>query len=47
MKIKLDVECVAAVTCARLDPSDQRTPAILADRLDMPNNELDTLLPDV
>lgn len=40
MKIRLDAECVAAITCARLDPSDQRTPPILADRLDMPNDEL-------
>jgi hypothetical protein len=40
MKIKIDAECVAATTCARLDPSDQRTPPILADRLDMPNDEL-------
>lgn len=29
-----------AITCARLDTSDQRTPPILADRLDMPNDEL-------
>jgi hypothetical protein len=40
MKIRVDAECVAAITCARLDPSDQRTPPILADRLDMPNDEL-------
>ena len=40
MKIRLDAECVAAITCARLDPSDQRTPPILADRLDIPNDEL-------
>lgn len=40
MKIRLDAECVAAITCARLDPSDQRTPAILASKLDMPNDEL-------
>ncbi len=40
MKIRLDAECVAAITCARLDPSDQRTPPILADRLDIPKDEL-------
>lgn len=40
MKIRFDAECVAAITCARLDPSDQRTPPILADRLDIPNDEL-------
>lgn len=40
MKIKLDAECVAAITCARLDPSDRRTHPVLADRLDMPNDEL-------
>ena len=40
MKIRLDAECVAAITCARLDPSDQHTPPILADRLDMANDEL-------
>ena len=26
MKTRLDAECEAAITCARLDPSDQRTP---------------------
>lgn len=40
MKIRLDAECVAAIACARLDPSDRRTPPILADRLDIPNDEL-------
>ena len=40
MKIRLDAECVAAITCARLDPSDQRTPPILANRLAMPIDEL-------
>jgi hypothetical protein len=40
MKIRLDAECVAAITCARLDPSGQRMPAILADRLDIPNDEI-------
>jgi len=40
MKIRLDAECVAAITCVRLDPSDQRTPPILANKLDMPNDEL-------
>jgi hypothetical protein len=40
MKTRLDAECVAATTCARLDPSDQRTPPILVDRLDMPGDEV-------
>ena len=40
LKIRLDAECVTAVTCARLDPSDRRTPSILADRLDIPSDEL-------
>ena len=40
MKTRLDAECVAAITCARLDPSDQRTPPILVDRLDMPGDEV-------
>ena len=40
MKIRLDAECVVAITCARLDPFDQRTPPILANRLAMPINEL-------
>ena len=40
MKIRFDAEWIAAITCARLDPSDQRTPPILADRLDMTNDEL-------
>ena len=43
-KIRLDAECVAAITCARLDPSDQRTPSILADRLDIPKGEIDHYL---
>ncbi len=40
MRIRLDAECVAAITYARLDPSDQRTPSILADKLDLPHDEL-------
>jgi hypothetical protein len=39
-KTRLDAECVAAITCARLDPSDQRTSPIFVDRLDMPSDEL-------
>jgi len=40
LEIRLDAECVTAVTCARLDPSDGRTPPILSDRLDIPSDEL-------
>jgi hypothetical protein len=44
MKTRLDAGCVAAITCARLDPSDDRAPPILMDRLDIPSDELDHYL---